>query len=260
MSRHRSYYPPTNPATTEGWERVKTALAALRKQGYGAGLTAASAKGRKGSKGCVYCRGTDARDADERGVLLLSFGVPEGTPDEGWKATAAVGRVACEALTAAGALWWWDGNGAYSILVNVAKSPEDFKRDEAIKAAKARCSEAQKVAHAAHDKLAKLTGNNCGYGPAHTDWTYGGEEKHDAAYYDGEAARYARETRAAEAASAAYEAVMNPALPPAPALEWLGTCCACGKVIAEDHCEKTVCGECQARIDGRSAVGTAEVL
>jgi hypothetical protein len=37
MSRHRSYYPPTNPATTEGWERVKTALAALRKHNFGAG-------------------------------------------------------------------------------------------------------------------------------------------------------------------------------------------------------------------------------
>jgi hypothetical protein len=252
MSRHRFYRKPTNPATTEGWDRGKAALAALRKQGYGAGLTAATAHGRKGSLGSIYCSGADAREADEDGVLRLSFGCPEGTPDAGFTTTAAVGRAACAALTAAGSLWWWGGEGAYSILVNVAKSPADYLAAEQVKAAKALCDAAYKDAREARGEMTKAMKLRLEY------WTATTLPKNDApdvAYYqDGERA-YAREAAACRAALAAYEVTMNPALPPAPALEWLGTCCVCGKVIAEDPCEKAVCGECQARIDGRKAVG-----
>ena len=205
--RRRYYYEPTNPATPEGWDRVKQALAALRKQGYGAGLTAATARGRKGSLGAVYCSGADAREADETGVLRLSFGCPEGTPDAGFVTTAAVGRAACEALTAAGALWWWDGNGAYSILVNVAMSPADFLAAEAIKAAQERSDAAYGDAKAARVALASALKMRIEYWVAFTPPE---NPSPDVSHYQHCERAYACEAAACRAALVAYQSTMAP--------------------------------------------------
>jgi hypothetical protein len=214
MSRHGYYRvnPITTPATEAGWNRLKAAFAQLKKMGYSAGLTAASAKGRKDGNGVVYADSESARCADDSGVLNLNFGQGEAADGFDGKRIEAIGRIVVEVLTLHSVPWWWSGDAGMRIAVNVGMNAADYLAAEQVKAAKARCSEAQKVAREVNDKLAALAGNHCGYGPTHTEWT----KEHDAAYYDAEAARYALETRAAEAACAAYQTVMAPVALEAP--------------------------------------------
>ena len=128
MSRRSRYCPVVTPATPAGWERAKAALAALRQQGYSAGLTARSSTARAGSKGAIYATASDARRAEETGLLTISYGAHDSTYDEA--TTYAIGRAACAAFTAAGALWWWDGNPWGMIYVNVGHDPQDYAAAE----------------------------------------------------------------------------------------------------------------------------------
>ena len=208
MSRHGYYQVPpiTTPATEAGWNRLKAAFAQLKKMGYSAGLTAASAKGRKDGNGVIWADSESARHADDSGVLHLNFGQGEAVDGFDAKRIEAIGRIIVEVFTLHAVPWWWSGDAGMRIAVNVGMNAADYAAAEQVKAAKARCDAAMKDARAAREALQVALKMRLEYWTA---TTLPENASPDVAYYqDGERA-YAREAAACRAALAAYQATMQ---------------------------------------------------